>query len=561
MTAVQGVDVFDTLITRAVCDPTSVFRILGERLGQSPDWRIPIEVFADERLRAERDLGVSGRCPSLRDIYSSLQFRLGLDIDAETMARAEEQLEMELSRPVPGAAALVRLLRAGSNCLIFISETFHTAEFIQRLLVRHSLYEHGEAIFVSCEMGASKQSGGLFDAISRVPGYKEATFTHIGDNLELDVRGARAAGWRAILARDVEPTRYERILESHSTLTAGASSLIAGATRIARLSATTDHELSHEHGVLLSAVGPILISYVDWLAAESLRLGLDVLLFVSRDGEILERITQARYPSLVTRYLYGGRWAFRVAAESPETEGDLLLQHLRDLGITKEAHWGVVDLGWKGNCAVRLQSLLGSTDLSNPFLFYFGLVVRPAELSPALVKCFSFSPDTCHLATGRFPGLFPILELACAGTHGQVIGYGRSDDGVVPRLASELNSAALSWGLVSWQRGLLLLAEAVPVPVTEWQRRIAQRGAEECFAALATQPGRVEATVAGAFPFVDDEFTDQTVEVAPKIGIRDLFQFAFRGVHRSHWLQGSKVRSSRCAVFLFRLIGRLRRFL
>jgi putative hydrolase of the HAD superfamily len=98
----------------------------------------------------------------------------------------------------PGAASAVRELAARGVRLGIVSNTGRTPGLIlRRVLERHGLLGHFEAISYSDEVGVRKPDALIFRAtLARAAVGPEET-VHIGDNPDADVLGARAVGMRA----------------------------------------------------------------------------------------------------------------------------------------------------------------------------------------------------------------------------------------------------------------------------------------------------------------------------------------------------------------------------
>jgi putative hydrolase of the HAD superfamily len=65
------------------------------------------------------------------------------------------------------------------------------------------LLEHVHAVVTSAEVGVAKPGRAIFDSALRLAGTQPGDAVHVGDSLENDVAGARAAGIRPVLvARD-----------------------------------------------------------------------------------------------------------------------------------------------------------------------------------------------------------------------------------------------------------------------------------------------------------------------------------------------------------------------
>src|SRR6266404_8380210 len=99
-------DVFDTVLTRSVGTPASMFLLLGRRLSRRGVITCSAEAFARARVNAQKlaRLHQSSGEITLIDIYRQLGVALGLDARQQAQLADEEQrLEAELIRSVPAA--------------------------------------------------------------------------------------------------------------------------------------------------------------------------------------------------------------------------------------------------------------------------------------------------------------------------------------------------------------------------------------------------------------------------------------------------------------------------
>jgi putative hydrolase of the HAD superfamily len=74
-------------------------------------------------------------------------------------------------------------------------------ERLRGLLERLKLDRYFETITVSCEVGFSKPSPVIFEHASTKLGLSPGAILHIGDSPEMDLEGARAAGFHALRIR------------------------------------------------------------------------------------------------------------------------------------------------------------------------------------------------------------------------------------------------------------------------------------------------------------------------------------------------------------------------
>lgn len=99
-------------------------------------------------------------------------------------------------RPFPDVAAALRRVRSEGLQLAVVSNwdvSLHEA--VERCGLRH-LVDH---VVSSAEVGAAKPDPAPFERALRLTGLEPEAVIHIGDELELDVTGARAAGIAPVL--------------------------------------------------------------------------------------------------------------------------------------------------------------------------------------------------------------------------------------------------------------------------------------------------------------------------------------------------------------------------
>jgi putative hydrolase of the HAD superfamily len=121
-------------------------------------------------------------------------------------------------RPYPEVPGALRRLRAGGARLVVVSNwdvSLHEA------LVESGLARLVDAALSSAEAGARKPDPRIFALALEVAGVPPEEAVHVGDSLEHDVAGARAAGVEPVLVvRDGSPAPDGvRTIESLSSLT------------------------------------------------------------------------------------------------------------------------------------------------------------------------------------------------------------------------------------------------------------------------------------------------------------------------------------------------------
>ncbi|MUG96401.1 hypothetical protein F7734_30270 [Scytonema sp. UIC 10036] len=318
---VSSFDVFDTVLTRTVGAPKAIFFLLGKQLASQFLINCTPEAFAYARISAEqRAYGNVGERCSLYQIYIELAAALRLsDEQREKIMHLECVLESQLIRPVPIARDLIQAARAQGKRVVFVSDMYLPAEFIKEQLVRHSFWVEGDELYVSYEYGKSKATGQLFQELISRHGILPAQVSHCGNDLRIDVQGAKKVGLKAQHFDEGNLNRYEKILESYSWATEGLSSAFAGASRLARLQIpVSSSKEAALRDVAAGVIAPTLVGFVLWVLYQARRMGLKRLYFVSRDGQILLEIARRLIDKLnlscELRYIYGSRVAWNMPA-------------------------------------------------------------------------------------------------------------------------------------------------------------------------------------------------------------------------------------------------------
>jgi FMN phosphatase YigB (HAD superfamily) len=376
-------DVFDTVLTRKVGEPQSLFHILGHRLVSAGLWPAGVASFAAARMSAEAAArrALQPTEVTLMQIYAQLAFGCGWSSERARQAQEHERrLEGELLYAVPQAKAAVERARLSGEAVAFISDIYLPGADVAHWLESRGLLCPPDSVWASSESLHTKASGALFDEVRRA--LRPSSWCHIGDNAWSDVEVPRG---RDINARHWQPcslTRYERAMESHALATEGVSSLLAGASRWLRLNHHADNEGQRVMRDIASGVaGPVLWSFVTWVLQTVMERGLDRIWFVGRDGQVMLRMARKIAPGLGfdidMGYLYGGRQVVHLAALQQIDERALnwmtggagvatAASLLQRVGLTQEqvadelARHGIAatgPIGWGTDAALR--SLFG----------------------------------------------------------------------------------------------------------------------------------------------------------------------------------------------------------
>ena len=323
-------DVFDTCITRMHAYPRDLFYDLGLRL-------VPISApesarqrfarrFQRARIRAEKVANwrvrlAGGEHSDIFGIYRHIRWLMRLEQSLEELVGAELALEEESLYPVDETVAHIRQLREQGHRIIFISDMYIPARLLGPLLGRKGVMQECDALYVSCDAGTSKHSGGLFQYVLQAEGLTGPDVLHTGDNAHADIAMAQALGMRTCHFSAAQLTEREAIIGGLRIPRSPAASWQAAFSRRCRLATrqTLGPDSGHAlDGVIFGVIVPFLLAYVQWVLDDARQRGIQRLYFVSRDGEILLKIARELKPTdLELRYLYGSRRAWLAPSVLP----------------------------------------------------------------------------------------------------------------------------------------------------------------------------------------------------------------------------------------------------
>ena len=322
MKRIFSFDVFDTLLTRKVASPTSLFLIVGERALSAGLIDISAAAFREQRVEAEIKArsSASGQEVTFDEIYQLLTLTLNLPLSAgKALLQLELAVESEMLVPVPGALDLVRKARGKLGGILFVSDMYLPPLYLRGELIKHGFWQDADRLYVSNEWRASKAAGTLFGKILETEKLRPEAIYHTGDRKDADFDVPSRLGVKARHLDVCRLTRYEQMLDQFSVESSGFSSLIAGISRLTRLQmpALTSH-LSTLSEIAASLISPVIALYAIWILREAKARNLRRLYFVARDGYLVKKIVDALIKalnlSIETRYLYGSRQAWHLPA-------------------------------------------------------------------------------------------------------------------------------------------------------------------------------------------------------------------------------------------------------
>lgn len=290
-------DIFDTLLFRPFSDPKDLFRFLGAEFGILDLGRIRVE---QEALARQDCLALSGHGETdLAAIWRRMERETG--IPAARGMEVELRLEEKFCYANPFMRQVLNRLREMGKEIIAVSDMYLPGEFLAGLLERKGC--RVGRVYVSCEYGAGKADGGLYRVVKRELG-KGISMVHVGDNLHSDVEMARREGFTGLHYPNVHRAAAPYRPQDMSPVVGGAYRGVVGCHLY---QGTEIYSMEYEYGFVYG--GLFVLGYCRFIHDYCVRHGVERVLFLARDGDILKQAYDRMYPGEDTVYVYWSRSA------------------------------------------------------------------------------------------------------------------------------------------------------------------------------------------------------------------------------------------------------------
>lgn len=284
-------DIFDTLIKRNVPLPTDVFKLMEKQLG--------IKNFALIRIEAERKARKRFGEVTLDEIYDEI-----IEISHESREKIKQQeIEYECNLCVVNKKMMQIYKYAVENKKVYlISDMYLSKEVIKSILEKNGITGY-DALVVSNELRKNKTTGELYKYVKEK--YMCSTIIHIGNNFIADYIWAQKSDFSAIKIKTSD-YRLPRLYKKSKTL--------EGELLESFLNNAHDENKSFFYNFGYERFGPILFGFTNWLYESLKKDGIEQVLFMSRDGFIMQKIyhTLGYNTDIPDRYFEASRRSLRV---------------------------------------------------------------------------------------------------------------------------------------------------------------------------------------------------------------------------------------------------------
>lgn len=293
-------DVFDTLIFRAFDRPSALFYMVGGSLGY-PNFS-NIRRQTERKAREIKYAAEGTREVSFEEIWRLMEEETG--IPADLGMQAEWEAEKQYSFANPYYLETVKELGQYGSRIIFTSDMYFDSAHVEELLEScgYPVFDGG---FVSCEYKKNKNTGSLFDYIKEVYG-QELSYVHTGDNRISDQERAKEHGFKVFEYINVNK---EGSLCRSADMSEITGSMYRGIVNAHLKNGLAAYTKAYEFGFVYG--GLFVFGYCRFIHEYVKDHNIEKILFLSRDGDILNKAYRFLYPEEAGRceYVFWSRLA------------------------------------------------------------------------------------------------------------------------------------------------------------------------------------------------------------------------------------------------------------
>lgn len=307
-------DVFDTLLKRNVESPFEVWKLVAERVEKD----LHISNFCAVREQIQKKLVKKNPYTTLDDIYNKIS-----EIYKCKEILKYEDVEREIEKKIATANSDIKevylyCISKGKR-IAAISDMYLEKSTIQSML-ESSGYKI-ENVFISCEEGAGKHDGQLFEVVKNKLEWSSKKWLHIGDSYKADILGAKKATVDAFH------------IDKNISRVCDFSKKIVNKRRYRNTLALLNNELpslsSFYEKFGFSIVGPLLYGFVIWLLDELESKKITEVFFFSRDGYLMKKaFDKVNRTKIHSHYIYFSRRAIRIPYLANHNSFDEILKQL-----------------------------------------------------------------------------------------------------------------------------------------------------------------------------------------------------------------------------------------
>ena len=291
-------DIFDTLLVRPFLNPESIKAVIAKQVdGKTGDTYLAFRAQAESAARQR-----AGRDVSLDAIFAEFSQLSGLPPDSIAQLRQlEESAEFNAVMPRPEVIAMLQYAVANGKRVVLASDMYLPRKTIEAVLAKHGI-DGWQALYLSSEIGLRKDSGKLYRHILAEENVLPGQMLMLGDNEHSDMQIPGDMGIK--VCHILRPVELARAVPRLGALIDRA--LLGGNLNeqltLGLIAQTNFQSLFHPNfdplslvpptprAIGYSVLGPIVLSFSQWLADSAQDAGVRRLYFLAREGKFLKQV-------------------------------------------------------------------------------------------------------------------------------------------------------------------------------------------------------------------------------------------------------------------------------
>ena len=211
------------------------------------------------------------------------------------------ETELDLCFANPYMKQVYDLLQKAGKCVIITSDMYLLREHIEAILHKNGFVGY-DRLYLSNELKKSKTEGSVYELIKA--DYSGKALIHVGDNMQSDAEMPKKYGIESFHYMNVN---HAGVLYRPTDMSAMVCSAYCGVVDARFHSGAGKYSMLYEYGY--ACAGIAVLGYCRYIHGIAERKGIDKVLFLARDGDVLKQVYDKMYPESRTEYVYWSRFA------------------------------------------------------------------------------------------------------------------------------------------------------------------------------------------------------------------------------------------------------------
>ncbi len=367
---IYSFDIFDTCLVRKCGEAKNVFDILAEHAFVRPVSTECKRQFVAARIEAEAKTWSEKQ--TLADIYAAMEYMHADLKPKEELLALEQIIEHDMLCPAQKMVEQITSLRKAGHRIMFISDMYLGKDFLLPILHECGLWQQGDKVYVSCDIGATKTNGALYKYINDQEKISYKDWHHYGDNKHSDFDIPRKLGIQTHLVLHTY-TPYQKKMCGMPSSYYQWGGMLAGISR----SIALQSEHSAHKDFVLDIIAPLFVSFVCRIMKDAEQKGIQTLYFCARDAYPLYRIAlkmQKNFPNVKVCYLYISRTSLYEGGEANK------IGYFRQIGLaSKSDKNAIVDIRSSGKTLQVLNELMTRNGYQSVYGYFFEVCPKTME--------------------------------------------------------------------------------------------------------------------------------------------------------------------------------------